>query len=134
MLGPPSALAGKQGRNEPASPIGRREQVLLVDDRTLDLNDEQRCEVLPPSDDVDGASLPVNGERVLDERFPLLRLEQGHGPIDQRRMLSVEHSAQVRAAPAWSEGQRDLSAAQTARTTFTRKPPRCPRSRRDTAP
>jgi hypothetical protein len=105
VTGMPTAFLRQQIGDESPPPVRRGEQVLLIDDGAFDFHDQERSKVLAPTDQVHGTSFAEHGEGVLNEGRPAFRLQQRNGLVDQRRVLLIEHSAQIRTAPARSEGQ-----------------------------
>jgi hypothetical protein len=104
---PPALLSGESRRRDPDLSIQRREHLLQVDDPRLHLDDQQHLAIGAPPNHVDGPSLTVRVERVLDHRLPALTGQTGHDGIHQRRMVPVQKPIATISLPSAAHVQRD---------------------------
>jgi hypothetical protein len=69
----------------------------------LDLHDERCAPPRVKADDIDRATLTADRACHLDHRLPTVRLQSASEPLDDRGMLVIEETFELRSAPPWFE-------------------------------
>jgi hypothetical protein len=93
----PASLTRQQVGHDADLAVEGRQQLLEIDEARLDLDDEEGEATLPPSDDVDRASLPVVIEGVFDLRLPATTGKLGGSSFDEQ--CSAWSRSRCRSAP-----------------------------------
>ena len=102
----PATIPPKQLRNDATLPIQRREEILDVQERRLDLDDQERPARRMPADDINRPALAVVTERVLRHCLPASIVELAQDRLHEPRVSLVQEPRHLRGGHA----RRELSA------------------------
>jgi hypothetical protein len=107
-FGRPTPLFRQQLAGESGLAVDPSDHLLNVVDPRLYLDNKEHTTIRVPSDEIDGSTLAVMTERVLDDHLPSASTEDRGDRFDQPRVVAIAKPIYLSTIPGRRERKPDL--------------------------